>query len=103
MARIASNRSRSNGSLVKARPLCASACSRFARSSQSGSMAPIEASFSDDAPADALHSPGAMSSDAVEVFRSARRKECEERAFVLLAVGVPGEIVHFPSEPAFVE
>jgi rhomboid protease GluP len=41
-----------------------------------------------------------MSSDAVEVFRSARRAECEERAFVLLAVGVPGEILHVPAEPA---
>jgi membrane associated rhomboid family serine protease len=44
-----------------------------------------------------------MSSDAVEVFRSARRVECEERAFVLLAVGVPGEIVHLPQEPSFAD
>ena len=40
-----------------------------------------------------------MSSDAVEVFRSTRREECAERAFVLLAVGVPSEIIHVPGEP----
>lgn len=43
-----------------------------------------------------------MSSDAVEVFRSARRVECEERAFVLLAVGVPSEIVQLPQVPVLI-
>jgi membrane associated rhomboid family serine protease len=34
-----------------------------------------------------------MANDAIEVYRSARLGECEERAFVLTAVGVPSEIV----------
>ena len=42
-----------------------------------------------------------MANDGIEVFRSARRKECEERAFVLLAVGVPSEIIPVSLEPAF--
>jgi rhomboid protease GluP len=42
-----------------------------------------------------------MSSDTVEVFRSARRAQCEERAFVLLAVGVASEIVHLPEAELF--
>lgn len=34
-----------------------------------------------------------MLTEAVEVYRSRRRTECEERAFVLTAVGVPNEMV----------
>ena len=66
-----------------------------------GVHAPIEAPFAGEPPADALHSPGAMSSDAVEVFRATRRADCEERAFVLFAVGVPSEIIHVPERPVF--
>jgi membrane associated rhomboid family serine protease len=33
-----------------------------------------------------------MSAAAIEVFRSARRADCEERAFVLAAIGIPGTI-----------
>ncbi len=39
-----------------------------------------------------------MPNDAVEIYRSPRRADCEERAFMLLAVGVPSEIVHVPAE-----
>lgn len=39
-----------------------------------------------------------MPSEAVEIYRSARRADCEERAFVLLAVGVPSEIIPVPDE-----
>ncbi len=35
-----------------------------------------------------------MSDAAIEVFRSARRAPCDERAFVLAAIGIPGTI-HF--------
>ncbi len=42
-----------------------------------------------------------MSGDAVEIYRSPRRADCEERAFVLLAVGVPSEIIPVPRERAF--
>jgi membrane associated rhomboid family serine protease len=37
-----------------------------------------------------------MLSDAVEVYRSTRFKDCEERAFMLTAVGVPSELTHEP-------
>jgi rhomboid protease GluP len=33
-----------------------------------------------------------MTPDAIEIYRSARRADCEERAFVLLAVGISSEI-----------
>ncbi|MGH8227208.1 MAG: rhomboid family intramembrane serine protease [Steroidobacteraceae bacterium] len=35
-----------------------------------------------------------MLSEAIEVYRSARLADCEERAFMLTAVGVPSEIDH---------
>lgn len=44
-----------------------------------------------------------MPGETVEIYRSRRRAECEERAFVLLAVGVTGEIVHVRNGPAFTE
>jgi len=37
-----------------------------------------------------------MLTDAVEVYRSTRFKDCEERAFMLTAVGVPSELTHEP-------
>lgn len=40
-----------------------------------------------------------MSNEAVEVYRSTRRRDCEERAFVLLAVGIASEIVHASADP----
>jgi membrane associated rhomboid family serine protease len=37
-----------------------------------------------------------MLTDPVEVYRSTRFKACEERAFMLTAVGVPSELTHEP-------
>src|SRR5579871_498304 len=35
-----------------------------------------------------------MLTDAIEIYRSARFADCEERAFMLTAVGVPNEFDH---------
>ena len=42
---------------------------------------------------EALHSGSVMLSEAIEVYRSARRVDCDVRAFMLTAVGVPNELV----------